>query len=339
MEDHTGTVLVVAEQNEGKVLSISQQLIGQARKLADKLGVCLDVVLLGSRIHHEQAKCLIASGADRVYLADSPELAAYQSEIFSEIIYKLVIETSPEIILLGSTSMGKELGPILAARLGTGLTVHCADLQLNDDEILEQLVPAYGVVLSIICPQKRPQMALVSNGVFPTPELDICKKGNIIQLDIPRNITSRVELLEIIPKESKGIGLATANIIVAGGAGAVDPTGWHMISELSELLNAGLGATRPAVDEGWINLESMIGQSGKIVGPELYIGVGISGELQHMVGIVGARVMVAINNDPKAPIFQQVDYGIVDDCHQFLPVFIETLREWKDAKVRTISNN
>jgi electron transfer flavoprotein alpha subunit len=206
----------------------------------------------------------------------------------------------------------------------------CLQLALDENKILEQRVPAYGGLLSIVCPEKRPQMATVARGVFPKPKPDETRMGEIIPLDVPSDLPRWVRTLEIVREEPEGVPLESAPVVVAGGAGAGDPEGWRKKADLAKALNAALGSTRPAVDEGWTELETMIGQSGKMVSPELYIGVGLSGELQHMVGIIGAQVMVAINNDAKAPVFEQVDYGIADDCREFVPVLIEKIKEYRE---------
>jgi electron transfer flavoprotein alpha subunit len=326
-------VWVIAEQIECQVLAVSFQLVGQARKLAAELGVSVEVVLLGDRIGDEQARQLVAAGADKVYLGNAPELALYQPELYAQMIVELVQERRPDIILMGSTSMGRELAPLVAVRLRTGLTAHCIDLTLDEEKVLEQRIPAYGGLISIVCPARRPQMATVARGVFPRPASDESRVGEIVLLELPQNVPNRVETLEVVLEEPEGVPLESASIVVAGGAGAGDPQGWRQIAELAEVLNAALGSTRPAVDEGWIGLETMVGQSGKMTSPELYIGVGLSGELQHMVGIVGAQVMVAINNDPKSPVFEQVDYGVVDDCREFVPVLIDKIRAYKESLV------
>ena len=332
MEKTNGPVWVIAEQIDCRILDVSLQLIAHARKLAIELETSVEAVLLGDKMN-EQTRQLFAAGADRVYLGNAPDLAHYQPEIYTEIIVKLAKERQPEIMLIGSTSMGRELAPLVAVRLGTGLTAHCIDLVLDESKILESIIPAYGGLLSIICPEKRPQMATIAKGVFPKPELDESRTGEIVLLDLPDEISQRIKTLEIIREEPEGVPLESAPIVVAGGAGAGDLVGWHKIADLAETLNAALGATRPAVDEGWAELETMIGQSGKMVSPELYIGVGLSGELQHMVGIAGAKVMVAINNDAKSPVFEQVDYGIVDDCREFVPVLINKIKEYQEKLV------
>ncbi|MBT8371675.1 MAG: electron transfer flavoprotein subunit alpha/FixB family protein, partial [Deltaproteobacteria bacterium] len=258
--DHRA-VWVIAEQIDCYLQSVSLQLIGQARKLADQLGTSVEAILLGDNIE-QQSRQLIAAGADRVHLGDAPELVAYQPELYTEIVVNLAREYQPEIILIGSTDMGRELAPMVAARLKTGLTAHCIDLVLDEDMILEQRIPAYGGLLSIECPEKRPQMATVTKGVFPAPEPDHSRAGETIMIDIPTNLPGRLKTLEIIREEPEGVPLETASTIVAGGAGAGDKDGWNAISELAATLNAALGSTRPAVDEGWTELETMIGQSG-----------------------------------------------------------------------------
>jgi len=327
-----GPVWVIAEQTDCRLLSVSTQLIGQARKLADELNTSVETVLLGDAIER-QTQALIAAGADRVYLGDAPGLAFYHPETYTEIIVNLALEHRPEIVLIGSTAMGRELAPLVAARLKTGLTAHCIDLVLDQDRNLEQRIPAYGGLLSIICPERRPQMATVAGGVFPTPEPDENRSGKIVELRVPEIVSDRIKTLEIVRQDPEGVSLEVADIVVAGGAGAGDLEGWNKIADLAGTLNAALGSTRPAVDEGWTELATMIGQSGKMISPQLYIGVGLSGEQQHLVGVVDAKVMVAINNDEKSPVFEQVDYGIVDDCREFVPVLIQKIEAYLEKKV------
>ena len=329
--DHRA-VWALSEQIDCHLQSVSLQLIGQARKLADQLETSVETILLGDNIE-QQARQLIAAGADRVYLGNAPELEVYQPELYAEIVVNLAREHQPDIILMGSTDMGRELAPLVAARLKTGLTAHCIDLVLDKDMILEQRIPAYGGLLSIVCPTKRPQMATVTKGVFPTPEPDDSRTGEVIMIDIPTSLPGRVKTLEIIREEPQGVPLETASTIVAGGAGVGNKEGWNAISDLATTLNAALGSTRPAVDEGWTELETMLGQSGKMVSPEIYIGVGLSGEQQHMVGITGARIMIAINIDAASPVFEQVDYGIVEDCREFVPLLIQKIKEYQEKKV------
>jgi electron transfer flavoprotein alpha subunit len=320
-----GVVWVVAELKDGTLQPVSLQLVGKARILADRLNVDVEAVLIGDNLS-EAANLLIASGADTVYVTDSDELAVYQSDLYSQIIVRLAEEKQPDVLLIGSTFMGRELAPILAAKLETGLTAHCIELVIGPDNVLDQQIPAYGGLISILCPERRPQMATVAGGVFPTPEPDQLRKGKIVELPTATPADPRVRTVEIVKEESEEESLDSARFIVAGGAGAGDADGWQQIKDLSNLLNAPLGCTRPVVDEGWAELETMIGQSGKMVNPQFYLGIGLSGELQHMVGIKGAQMMIAINNDPKSPVFDQVDYGIVEECRTFIPLLIEKIK-------------
>jgi electron transfer flavoprotein alpha subunit len=333
MSDPKDSVWVIAEQVKSDIPAVCLEITGQARKLADELRVPVEVVLLGNDISH-RVDLLFSSGADVVHLGNAPEFDGYQSEIFMGSIVERAKEREPQIMLIGSTFMGRELAPLIAAKLGTGLTAHCIDLVLDDDGILEQQIPAYGGMMSIICPDKRPQIATIARGVFPMPTLDDPRTGEILPVEPPQGIKNRVQTLEVVHMEPKGLPLESAPVVIAGGAGAGSIEGWQEIEALAEALNAALGSTRPAVDEGWTELETMIGQSGRMVSPELYIGVGLSGELQHMVGIVGAKIMIAINNDAKSPVFEQVDYGIVEDCRVFLPALLNALNKNESDPVR-----
>jgi len=332
MDNSTKPVWVIADQENCSLLPVTPQLVGKARSLADDLGASVEVVLLGDGVE-AQAENLFGAGANRVYLGNSPELADYHPEVYTDIIAGLAAGYEPQIVLLGSTPMGRELAPLVAARFETGLTAHCIDLGINSDKILEQVIPAYGGEITIVCPERRPQMATVAQGVFPTPVPEPGRTGEIVPIQGPFQHKGRIETLEVVMEAPEGIPLDSAACVLAGGAGAGDQNGWDLISRLSTELNAGLGCTRPAVDEGWAELETMIGQSGKMVSPETYLGIGLSGEQQHMVGISGAKTMVAINNDRKSPVFSQVDFGIVDDCREFLPVLLEKIREYREKQV------
>jgi len=332
MAQENAKVFVIAELGMRGTERVTLQLIGKARQLADEIDYGVGVILLGSDLADSEQE-LIEAGADLVLKGDAETLELYQAELYTAIIVKLVKEYQPEILLLGSTSMGRELAPLLAARLETGLTAHCIDLAINASGILEQRIPAYDGMITIICPIKRPQMATVAEGVFPNPVLDSSRTGNVIPIEIQDGISLRAHTLEIVREELMGISLESAQVIVAGGAGAGDVDGWREITELASVLNAGLGSTRPVVDAGWSDFDSMIGQSGKMVNPDVYIGVGISGDLQHMVGITGPKIMVAVNNDPKSHIFEQVDYGVVEDCRIFVPALVSALKDNKAKPV------
>lgn len=320
-------VWVIAEQIEGVISEVCIELIGKAAKLGTDLGVAAEAILLGD-ISSDQVDMLYQAGADVVFQIDFPDFDRFQTELISEAIVILSREYQPQILLIGSTYLGRELAPLIAAKLNTGLTAHCIDLIINEDKILEQWIPAYGGLIIITCPDKRPQIATVARGVFPASALDKNKSGKVIPVDLPEDIHQRVKTLEIIKVKPEGVPLEEAQTVVAGGAGAGSLEGWEEIENLADILNAALGSTRPVVDEGWSDLETMIGQSGKMVHPDLYIGVGLSGEQQHMVGIAGAKIMVAINNDPKSQVFEQVDFGIVENCREFIPLFIKKLKEY-----------
>jgi len=332
MNNSTNPVWVIADQENCSLLPVTPQLVGKARSLADELGGSVEVVLLGDGVEARTAD-VFAAGADNVYLGDDSDLVNYHPDVYTETIVGLAEIHKPQIILLGSTPMGRELAPLVAARLETGLTAHCIDLGINSDKLLEQVIPAYGGEITIVCPERRPQMATVAQGVFPLPVLEAGRTGEIVPIAGPFQHRGRIETLEVVIEEPEGIPLDSAACVLAGGAGAGDQNGWDLISRLSEELNAGLGCTRPAVDEGWAELETMIGQSGKMVSPETYLGIGLSGEQQHMVGISGAKTMVAINNDRKSSVFSQVDFGIVDDCREFLPVLLEKIREHREKQL------
>jgi electron transfer flavoprotein alpha subunit len=326
MGEGNSPVWVLAEHHAGNLLPVSLEITGQARQLADALDAPLEAILLGENID-PLVNQLIHAGADVVHLGDARQYSIYQYEIYSQSIVTLAEERNPQILLVGSTYMGRELAPVIAAKLGTGLTAHCTNLIIDQDGVLEQQIPAYGGLMTILCPEKRPQIATVARGVFPMPEMEVDRQGVVLSIEPPRGLTTRLTTLDIVHSKPEGVPLETAQIVVAGGAGAGSLEGWLEIQDLANILQAGFGSTRPAVDEGWTELETMIGQSGRMVNPELYIGIGLSGEQQHMVGISGAKLMIAINNDPKAPIFEQVDLGIVEDCRVFIPALIAKLKQ------------
>ena len=242
---------------------------------------------------------------------------------------RLAGDQRPEIILLPSSSLGQELAAGLAARLETGLASHCVDLAINEEGILEQFIPAYGGIGKISCPVKRPQMATIGPGVFPRPAPISDPQGLILRIPVQEEEPLRAKTLSLQLDPPRGKPLEEARAVVAGGAGIAGPGDWQLIEELALLLDGAVGATRPPVDEGWVKEELMIGQSGRTVQPDFYLGIGISGELQHTVGIERAKMIVSINNDPRAPIFDQSDYGIVADYREILPLLLAKIREKK----------
>ncbi|MEW5768509.1 MAG: electron transfer flavoprotein subunit alpha [bacterium] len=322
-------VWVISEQREGKLMGVSLELLGEGRRLAKKLGVDLSTVLLGSGLNH-LAEELISAGADRVYLADDLVLKDYQGDAYTKVLSDLVEEGRPEIMLMGATMIGRAWAPRVAARLETGLTADCTALDVDEEGRLLQTRPALGgnIMATIICPNHRPQMATVRPKVFKKPDLDLTRKGEVVKLQ-PRlkkaDIKSRI--LEIV-KEVKGeINIAEADIIVSGGRGLGGPENFKLVEELAAALGGAVGASRAAVDAGWISSYHQVGQTGKTVSPKLYIACGISGAIQHLAGMQSSDCIVAINRDPAAPIFDIATYGIVGDLFEVLPLLTTKLKE------------
>ncbi len=319
---------VFAEQRNGVLQPVALELLGRARELADERAVPLVALLLG---HHVAglAADLIAYGADTVYLADEPLLASYTCDAYASVITDLARQHQPNILLLGHTALGRDLAPVVAARLETGLSAHVTALEVDDQGLLRQIVPAFGGrgMCAILCPTTRPQMATVRPGALRRPARQEGRAGKVVPVPVRLDPAAiRTRILEVVHQESTGTPLTEAEIVVAGGAGMGDREGWQLIEQLAEVLGAAVGGTRPPLDQGWIGEGQMIGQSGVTVRPKLYIGAALSGEMQHTVGIRDAGVVVAINSDPKARIFEEADYGIVGDAHKVLPALIKALR-------------
>jgi len=325
--ERLGGVWVCGEQRLGRVADVAFELTCKARSLADRLGSRVTVAILGSHIE-DCSNRLIALGADVVLFVDDPRLEHYQSDVFVPVLQQLVKEHEPAILLMGATRVGLDLAPALAASLGTGLSAHCVDLDLNEAGQLVQMVPAYGVqcVATIICPKSNPQMATVKPGAFECVPGE-GRKGRALRLTAESaKVRSRVDIVEEgTVREQGSHGFDTAEALVVGGAGVASPEGWGLIGQLADALHGVVGATRPAVDEGWAGLDQMIGHSGSSAAPKLYVGVGVSGDMLHMIGVAKARVIVAINSDPRAPVFQQADYGIVGDYRAILPILVSKL--------------
>lgn len=319
---------VFVEQRGGVLHNVGLELIGKARELADISEGTVSVFLLGRDIS-ALSDNLIAMGADKVLLADSPILEPYRLLSYTSVLAQACKTYPPDILLFGATRMGIELAPRLAARLKTGLSAHCIDLRLDSEGRLLQVVPGWGggVVATILCPHHRPQMATVMPGVMKklTPTK---RSGECIMLpvkeDLPR---SGPKVLEVHIEEPKEMPLEVADVIVAGGWGIGDRKGWVLLENLAALLCGAVGATRPPVDEGWVPENRMIGQSGKTVKPRLYIGVGISGMSHHVVGMDESDCIVAVNTDPNAAIFEVSDVAVVGDYREILPPLMEEIRQ------------
>ncbi len=319
-------VWVFAEQKKGLVQSISFELLGKGRELADKLGCGLCAVLLGEKIEDKCAE-LISRGADKVYYVDHPSLKDYQDDPYTKVITGLVSKYKPEIVLCGATTIGRSLISRVAVKINAGLTADCTGLDIDEKEkILLQTRPAFGgnIMATIITPNHRPQMATVRHKVMKESEPDPKRKGEVIKETFPPEVFStRTKLLDVIAEIEETVNLAEADIIVSGGRGLGSKDNFKIIKDLALSLNAAVGASRSAVDADWIPYSHQVGQTGKTVCPKLYIACGISGQIQHLIGMKSADVIIAINKDPEAPIFKVATYGIVGDIFKIVPLLTE----------------
>jgi len=322
-------VWVFAEQRDGKLKSVSYELLTEGRKLADKLGTELCAVCLGHNV--EGAEGLVAYGADKVYLADNPALADHQEDYYTGVLVDLIRKHKPEILLAGATAMGRSFIPRVAAIIYTGLTADCTGLDIDpESKLLLQTRPTFGgnVMATITCQAKRPQMATVRPHVFKRAAPDEGRRGEIIKVDFnKKSVTSRTKLLSFVEDLSERVKLDEAESIVSGGRGLGKPENFQIVAELADALGAALGSSRPPVDDGWIPYSHQVGQTGKTVCPKLYIACGISGAVQHLAGMQTAEVIVAINEDPNAPIFEVATYGIVGDLFQVVPMLTDKLQK------------
>jgi electron transfer flavoprotein alpha subunit len=327
-------VWVFAEQRNGKMMGTAFELIGEGRKLADVLGVELSALLLGSDVAG-LAEELIHHGADRVILADHPELKLYTTDGYTKVIVDLVNIKKPEIILIGATNIGRDLGPRVAARLDTGLTADCTKLEIDEEQrILLQTRPAFGgnIMATIITPKHRPQMSTVRPGVMKKMASDSTRKGIIEKVEVQLEKKDiRTIVKEVVKSAKQSVNLIDAEIIVSGGRGLGGPEGFNIIAELAKELGGIVGSSRAAVDSGWISQDHQVGQTGKTVRPKIYIACGISGAIQHLAGMQSSDCIIAVNKNPDAPIFDVADYGIVGDLYKVIPMMVEEIKKIKEA--------
>ena len=322
-------VWVFCEQKKGVIQSISFELLGEGRKLADKLGVKLCGVILGSGIEAKAAE-LAERGADKVYLVDHPALKSYQDDPYTEVLVKLAEEYKPEAILCGATTIGRSLVSRVAVRIDAGLTADCTELDIDPKErLLLQTRPAFGgnIMATIITPNHRPQMATVRHKVMKEAGLEKGRQAEVIKKSYPEEIfKSRTKLLDIVEEIGETVNLSEADIIVSGGRGMGGKEGFALVAELAKVLGGAVGASRGAVDADWIPYSRQVGQTGKTVCPKLYIACGISGQIQHLIGMQSSKVIIAINKDPDAPIFKIATYGIVGDVFEMLPALTKEFK-------------
>jgi len=322
-------VWVFAEQHKGAVASVSLELLGEGRKLADKKQAKLAAVLIGSGVK-DKAKDLIAFGADIVYVADDPQLKDFTDDAYAAILTALAQKHLPEIILAGATAIGRSFFPKVASTLVTGLTADCTMLDIDAATgHLHQTRPAFGgnIMATIVTPNHRPQMATVRHKVMKPAERNDARKGEIIEVPFAQAGTPRAKVLKTVEELTDTVNICEADIIVAGGRGMGTPKNFALLEELAKVLGGAVAATRGAVDEGWIPYSHQVGQTGKTVCPKLYIACGISGAVQHVAGMSSSDTIVAINKDPDAPIFNVATYGIVGDALEVVPLLIKKFRE------------
>ena len=321
-------VLVCLEQNSGAISGVSFEILSEGRRLADKLSLDLGAILIGSGVE-EVAKEAFKYGADKVFVCDDEKLKDYRSESYVKALDKVVSEQQPEILLFPATNNGKDLAARFAAKAGTGLASDCVEIKI--DESNNNMLctrPMYGgnVMVEIECPEKRPQMATIRPNSMERTECQ--KEGEVVKVEVDfAEEDIRTKVKEVIEKATGEISLADATIIVSGGRGLGDASGFDLIREFADTLGAAVGASRAAVDNGWIEYEHQVGQTGKTVSPKVYFACGISGALQHLAGMKTSDVIVAINKDEEAPMISVANYGIVGDLYKVIPVMIEEFKK------------
>lgn len=329
IKDYKG-VWVFIEQKKGKVQSVSYELLGKAQELAKKLNCQVSGILIGNKLD-DQLDELIFRGADNIYLVEAPEIAEFQDEPYTKILIELIKKYKPEILLCGATAIGRSLISRVAVNLKVGLTADCTGLDIDDEKkILLQTRPAFGgnIMATIISPNYRPQMATVRHKVMQPLDPDKHRKGKIIRESFePLVYSSRTKLLDIVDEIENLVNLAEADIIVSGGRGMGAPENFKMLEELAHVLGAAVGSSRAAVDAGWMPYSHQVGQTGRTVAPKIYIACGISGQIQHLVGMQSSKIIIAINKDPEAPIFKVATYGVVGDLFQIVPALTKKFKE------------
>lgn len=322
-------VYVFCEQREGAVQSVAVELLGKARELADTLNEKVVAILLGKNIT-DKAQSLIAAGADKVLVVDNDLLKDYTTEPYTQAITQIINEQKPSILMIGATTIGRDLGPRLSARVCTGLTADCTKLEIGENRELLMTRPAFGgnLMATIVCKDHRPQMSTVRPGVMKKMTADNSRQGEIVEYPINFNQEkiARVRLVKTV-KEDKGlVDISEAKILVSGGRGMGTKEGFEKLEELAGVLNAQVSSSRACVDAGVIDHSRQVGQTGKTVRPDLYIACGISGAIQHLAGMEESEFIVAINKDKFAPIFNVADVGIVGDANKIVPMLTERLK-------------
>ena len=326
-------VYVISEEFEGKLRNVTLELLGQGKQLAEGIGDEVGAVLIGHNVK-PLAQELIAHGAHKVYVYDDPKFEHYNTTAFTRALVHFFNEVKPNVYLVGATNIGRDLGPRVANALQTGLTADCTNLFVDDDgKTIVWTRPALGgnIMAEIVCRNDRPQMGTVRPNVFKKPEADPNATGEVIDMHVDLTeadfLTKFVELIKV---GGNGIKIEEADIIVAGGRGMNGNEAFTgMLKELADVLGGAVGASRAAVDAGWIDALHQVGQTGKTVGPKIYIAAGISGAIQHLAGMSGSDCVIAINKDEDAPIFKVADYGIVGDAFEIVPKLTAAIKAAK----------
>ncbi len=328
MAEYKG-VMIYCEVSQGKLSATATELLGCGRKLADDLGQELCAVLVGSDITG-LGKEAIASGADKVYEVDDPLLKDYQTDSYVIVMEKIVKQAMPQILILGQTSIGRDLAPRLAFRLETAASMDCIELAIDpNSKLLLQTKPVYGGnAQAIFTCESYPQIATVRAKAMSPLERDASRQGEVITIEAGLDPSAiRTKVLEKVAEEVEGIKLEDAEVVVAGGRGIGSAEGFKQLEDLAKILKGAIGATRPPCDNGWVPDGAQVGLTGKIVSPDLYIAVALSGSSQHMSGCSGSKNIIAINKDPEANIFREARFGVVGDWKKVLPTFTEKVKE------------
>jgi len=329
IKDYKG-IWVFIEQKKGKIQSVAYELLGKAHELAKKLHTDVSAVFIGDNLE-DQLDELFWHGADNIYLVEAPEIANFQDEPYTEILVRLINKHKPEILLCGATAIGRSLISRVAVRIKTGLTADCTGLDIDPEKkILLQTRPAFGgnIMATIISPNYRPQMATVRHKVMQPLTADKKRRGKIITESFESSVyNSRTKLLDIVDEIETLVNIAEADVIVSGGRGMGGPENFKILEELAHPLGAAVGSSRAAVDAGWMPYSHQVGQTGRTVAPKIYIACGISGQIQHLVGMQSSKIIVAINKDPDAPIFKIATYGIVGDLFTVIPAITKKFKE------------
>lgn len=322
-------VWIYAEQRDGALSSVSHELLGAGRKLADELGQKLVAVLLGQGMR-AAADELVAFGADKVYYLDSPAFAKFADEPYAQALTDLAREHKPSIILAGATAIGRSFVPRVAANLRTGMTADCTGLEIHPEKkVLLGTRPAYGgnIMATIICEEKRPQMATVRHKVMKALERNTSRQGEVVEKSVAESeLTLRAKVVDTVKEIEETCNIAEADIIVTGGRGVGSKEKFQLVRDLATAIGGAVGASRAVVDAGWVPYSHQVGQTGKTVCPKVYFALGVSGAIQHLAGMQSADVIIAVNSNPDAEIFKVATYGIVGDISEVVPELIKKFR-------------